>query len=72
MHFFGIYGTGDLNRINDMDLVVPIELVNDLNKKTKNINLCCNWVSVSKMNDRTYKPDIGLWLVDRGEKTNTA
>lgn len=64
----GVYGKGDLNRLNDSAITVPITLQNDLENSENSLLMQINWVSVSKVNERTYKPDIGLWVVDLGKK----
>lgn len=44
---------------------VPIKLVNYLTKTEKKLELLADWVSVSKVNETTYKPDIGMCILER-------
>jgi hypothetical protein len=40
-------------------------LVNKWTNTQKKLELIADWVSVSKVNDTTYKPDIGMCIVER-------
>jgi hypothetical protein len=42
--------------------------VNKWTNTEKKLELITDWVSVSKVNDTTYKPDIGMCIVERERK----
>ena len=63
MYFFGIYKEGDASGLPDYSIKVPIKLKNEITKVTKDLILVSDWVSISKLNERTYKPDIGMCIV---------
>ncbi len=44
---------------------VPIKMVNELTQTEKKLELITDWISVSKINENTYKPDIGMCIVMR-------
>lgn len=46
-----------------MNIEVPITLFNEWTKTEKQMMLLSDWVSVSKLDDRTYKPDVGVAIV---------
>lgn len=43
-------------------------MVNEVTMTEKNLRLYADWVSVSKVNDYTYKPDMGMCIVGRTAK----
>lgn len=43
-------------------LNLPIKMINTLTNTEKHLLLVSDWVSVSKYNERTYKPDVGLCI----------
>jgi hypothetical protein len=49
LHFFGIYDKKTMSSMPDFGIQVPIKLVNDITKKTKNLFLVSNWTSISKL-----------------------
>jgi hypothetical protein len=54
-----------VDQIPKTAISVPIKLVNEFTKTEKKLELIADWVSVSKVNDYTYKPDIGMCIVER-------
>lgn len=44
--------------------LVPVKLVDDANQVTLDLALITDWVSISKVDERTYKPDIAVTIVD--------
>lgn len=50
-----------------MNIEVPITLVNEYTEKTKELLLISDWVSVSKLDEKTYKPDVGLAIIEISE-----
>jgi len=64
LHFFGLYGKQDSSEFQDLSIMVPIKQVNQKKGTEKNLYLISGWNSVSKINERTYKPDIGLSIVE--------
>lgn len=44
--------------------MVPIKQIDAVDKTEKNLYLISGFNSVSKVNNRTYKPDIGLSIVE--------
>ncbi len=46
----------------EFTIKVPIKLVNTLTNQEKSLILVSDFVSVSKLNDRAYKPDVGLTI----------
>ena len=57
-----------MEEIPSFGITVPIELVNEWTHTTKNLELLADWVSVSKVNETTYKPDIGLCILLKNEE----
>lgn len=66
---YGIYGKVEISEIPKTSISVPIKLVNKLTMTEKNLELIADWVSVSKVNEHTYKPDIGMCIVERSRKS---
>lgn len=54
-----------MDRLPKTLISVPIKLVNEFTKTEKKLELIADWVSVSKVNEYTYKPDIGMCIVER-------
>ena len=67
LHFFGIYKKCDITEIPSFSINVPIKLVNELTQTTKDMELLGDWVSVSKVNETTYKPDIGICILENNK-----
>lgn len=65
MHFFGQYGKQKFEGFPEMNIEVPILLKNEGTGKKKNLSLVSDWVSVSKLNDSAYKPDVGLCIFEK-------
>ena len=68
MHFFGKTSRTHIDSIPNYDVSVPIKLVNELTKTVKHLELKVDWVSVSKVSDCLYKPDIGLCIFKNSEE----
>lgn len=64
LHFYGIYSRVDLDEVPDYSISVPVELYNEFTDTTKQMEIKANWVSISKPDEYTYKPDIGLCVVE--------
>lgn len=64
LHFYGIYSRVDLDDVPDYSISVPVEFYNQFTDTTKQIEIKSNWVSISKPDEYTYKPDIGLCVVE--------
>lgn len=62
INFFGIYSKHTFTGFPEYTIKVPIKLTNTLTNTEKHLLLVSDWVSVSKLNDRTYKPDVGLCI----------
>lgn len=62
---YGIYDKVEVEDIPKTAISVPIKLVNQFTKTEKKLELIADWVSVSKVNETTYKPDIGMCIVER-------
>ena len=62
LHFFGIYEKCDITEIPHFAIDVPIKLINQWTKETKDLELSADWISVSMINETTYKPDLGLCI----------
>ena len=67
LDFFGLDYKTHISDIPSFDISVPIKLINELTKTVKNLELKADWVSVSKVNETTYKPDIALCLFKNSE-----
>ena len=65
LHFFGIYKKIDVNFLPDYTINVPVKVVDLWSKTEKELTIVSNWVSTSKLNERTYKPDMGLCIVEQ-------
>ena len=68
LNFFGIYQKTHILEIPSFEIEVPIKLVNKLTGITKHLQMKSNWVSVSKVNETTYKPDVALCIVKKSEE----
>ncbi len=64
LHFYGIYSQIDLDDVPDYSIAVPVELYNEFTNQTKQMEIKANWVSISKPDEYTYKPDIGLCVIE--------
>jgi hypothetical protein len=71
LHFYGIYDRVDLDEVPDYSIAVPVELYNEFTNQTKQMEIKANWVSISKPNEYTYKPDIGLCVIEAKNSTST-
>ena len=67
LHFFGIYEKTDLYGFPEMMIKVPIQLINNATGIEKQLLLVSDWCSVSKVNKRTYKPDVGVCIFVKKE-----
>ena len=65
LNFFGIYHRTHIDDIPNTGLGVPIKLINELTSTEKELEMLIDWVSVSKLKEYTYKPDIGMCIVER-------
>jgi hypothetical protein len=63
LHFYGIYSRVDLDDVPDYSYSVPIELLNKFTNETKQMEIKSSWISISKPDEYTFKPDIGLCVV---------
>jgi hypothetical protein len=68
LYFFGEYGRMDLDEVPDYSYNVPVILINQVTKTKKNLDIVGNWCSVSKINNHTYKTDLGVGIVDNSRK----
>lgn len=68
LHLYGIYHKVGIDSIPKTSISVPVKLVNQWTETEKKLELIADWVSVSKVNEHTYKPDIGMCLVERERK----
>jgi hypothetical protein len=64
LHFFGIYQKVDLDDVPDYTISVPIKLVNLDAGYEKKLELCANFISTSKYDEYTYKPDLGICIIN--------
>lgn len=64
LHFFGIYDKTKIDSFPDMTIKVPVKLLNTLTKQEKDIMIVSDWSSISKLNKKSYKPDVGMSVVD--------
>ncbi len=69
LHFFGIYTRVDLDDVPDYSISVPVELYNEHSGTTKQLEIKANWVSASLIDPHTYKPDIGMCIIEAENKT---
>ena len=63
LHFYGIYSRVDLDDVPDYSYSVPVELLNKFTNETKQMEIKSSWISISKPDEYTFKPDIGLCVV---------
>ena len=68
LHFFGIYQSCDITDIPHFAIEVPIKLINEWTNTEKDLELLGDWVSVSKVDENTYKPDIGMCIYEKQKK----
>ena len=47
-----------------MTIKVPIKLINEATNTEKTLHLVADWVSISKLDARTYKPDVGVCIFE--------
>jgi len=64
LHFFGEYKRMDLDDVPDYSISVPVELENQLTRTKKDLDIVANWLSVSKVNQYTFKSDLGLAIIE--------
>lgn len=64
LHFYGIYTRIDLDDVPDYSYSVPIESLNRFTNETKQMEIKSSWISISKPDEYTYKPDIGFYIVE--------
>lgn len=62
LHFFGIYERHTFMGFPEFTIKVPIKLINTITNQEKSLLLVSDFVSVSKFDDRSYKPDVGLTI----------
>ena len=67
LEFFGLSDRTHIDNIPCFDISVPIKLVNELTHTIKHLELKADWVSVSKVNETTYKPDIAMCIFKDSE-----
>ena len=65
LHFFGIYKKTDICDIPNYSISIPIKLINQFTGMEKNLILGGGWVGVSKLDNYTYKPDLGLSIINK-------
>jgi hypothetical protein len=65
LHFFGIYKKTQIETIPNYLINVPIKLVNEFTNIEKDLILGGGWVSISKFDDYTYKPNLGLSIINK-------
>ena len=65
LHFFGIYKKTDFDDIPNYTISVPIKLINQFTGIEKNLILGGGWSGISKLDDYTYKPDLGLSIINK-------
>lgn len=65
LHFFGIYKRIDFSEIPDTVISVPIKLINEVTGITRNLDMVTDWVSFSNVDEKTFKPDIGVGIIER-------
>jgi|JI6StandDraft_1071083.scaffolds.fasta_scaffold435379_1 hypothetical protein len=70
LNFFGIYEKHIFTGFPEFTVKVPIKLINTLNNTEKHLLLVSDWVSVSKLNERAYKPDVGMCIFTVREGPN--
>lgn len=51
-----------------MIIKVPIKLINNATGIEKSLQLVADWVSISKPDKQTYKPDVGMCIFVMDEK----
>ena len=68
LHFFGLYSKCDITDIPLMPIEVPIKLINEWTKQEKDLLLLADWTSVSKVDNYTYKPDVGMCIIGKDPK----
>ena len=67
LHLFGIYEKTDVCSLPSFKTMVRIKIVDVLNDATVDLALITDWVSISKVDERTYKPDIAVTIVNLKE-----
>lgn len=74
LHFFGIYKKIDICEIPNYTISVPIKLINNMTGTEKDLILGGGWIGISKIDKYTYKPDLGLSIINKklfdSEKNN--
>ena len=65
LHFLGIYSCVDLYDIPTYSLSIPVKVINEVTNKIKQIDIVSNWISISKPDNYTYKPDIGICISEK-------
>ena len=70
LHFFGIYDKVNLDRVPDYAISVNVRLDNMDTGTKKDLELCANFISVSNVDQYTYKPDLGIAIIPT-KKENT-
>ena len=69
LHFFGMYGSDyATDDVPNYGVKVPVHLFNQYTNQEKDLQISCNWLSVSKVDKNTYKPDLGLLITEAREK----
>ena len=65
LHFFGIYKKTDICKIPTYTISVPIKLIKNMAGTEKDLILGGGWRGISKIDKYTYKPDIGLSIINK-------
>ena len=65
LHFVGIYSCVNLYDIPTYSLSIPIKVINEFTNEIKQIDITSNWISISKPDNYTYKPDIGICISEK-------
>lgn len=71
LHFFGKYKKHVFTGFPEFTIKVPIKMTNLVTNTEKHLLLVSDWVSVSKLDERAYKPDVGMCIL-RSEKDQTS
>lgn len=74
LHLLGIYKKTDICSLPDYKASVPITLRNQLTKQEKKLMMTTDWISVSKVDKKTYKPDIAVCIyeINKNEELKNA
>ena len=64
LNMVGIYEETDICPLPDYMASVPIKLIDQANKVEKNLMMITDWVSISKVDEKTYKPDLAICIYE--------